>query len=76
MCDDLSYLPREENEVLKTILEMDLKYRIVLYLHYCEGYSIREMAQLLHKNASTIGSQLSRARNRLENDLKERGIDL
>lgn len=76
LCDDLSYLPREENEVLKTILEMDLKYRIVLYLHYCEGYSIREMAQLLHKNASTIGSQLSRARNRLENDLKERGIDL
>lgn len=74
--DDLSYLPREENEVLQAILAMDMKYRIVLYLHYCEGYSIREIAQLLRKNAATIGSQLSRGRLLLQNDLKERGIDL
>ena len=41
-------------------------YRDVIYLHYFEGYSIAEIAKLLGKSQSTIGTWLVRARNELK----------
>lgn len=42
------------------------KYRIVILLYYKEGYSIRQIAEILKVKESTIGTQLSRARDMLK----------
>lgn len=57
-------------EALKTLLE---NYRITLYLYYCEGYSVREIASILGKRENTVSAWLSRGRKRLREILSEEG---
>ena len=51
------------------LLSLPEKYRVVLYLHYFEGYSVEEMSQLLNRNEITIRSQLQRGRQKLKLEL-------
>lgn len=67
--EDIGYLPEEYSEVLVTVLSLPLKYRTVIHLYYYENYSIIEIAKLLGKNPSTIGTMLSRGRNILKTKL-------
>lgn len=64
--EDLSYLPEGENEVLAAVLELPSKYRLPIHLYYYEGYSIAEIARLLHTNPSTVGTRLARGRSILK----------
>lgn len=56
----------EENEILEQVLELPLKYRQVVLLFYYEGYSIREIAEIIGCGESTVSSQLHRARKALK----------
>ena len=70
-------LPSEEmptGEILDAVLRLPLKYRTVIHLHYYCGYSAEEIAVLLKSRASTVRSQLSRARDKLKQDLK--GVEI
>lgn len=67
--EDLSYLPKEDSEVLLQLLELPVKYRSVIHLFYYENYSINEIAQLLDKKPATIGTWLSRGRGQLKEKL-------
>lgn len=60
--EDLSYLPKEENEVLQAVLSLDKKYRIPIHLHYYEGYSIQEIAVIMQSKPATVGTWLARGR--------------
>lgn len=60
--ENLSYLPQEENEVLQAVLALDKKYRIPIHLHYYEGYSIQEIADILQAKPATVGTWLARGR--------------
>lgn len=60
--EDLSYLPKEENEVLQAVLALDKKYRIPIHLHYYEGYSIQEIAVIMQAKPATVGTWLARGR--------------
>lgn len=60
--EDLSYLPKEENEVLTAVLSLDKKYRIPIHLHYYEGYSIQEIAAIMQAKPATVGTWLARGR--------------
>lgn len=60
--EDLSYLPKEENEVLQAVLALDDKYRLPIHLHYYEGYSIQEIAAILQAKPATVGTWLARGR--------------
>ena len=42
-------------------------------VHYYEGYSIEEIAVIMHKNASTLRSRLSRAKELLRKELGKDG---
>ncbi|MBQ3691976.1 MAG: RNA polymerase sigma factor [Clostridia bacterium] len=67
-------IPAEEKEsraVWESVGKLSPKYRIVIELYYREGYSIKEISELLHKNRSTVGNQLARAKKQLEKILKE-----
>ncbi|WP_138753963.1 RNA polymerase sigma factor [Paenibacillus sinopodophylli] len=60
--EDLSYLPKEESDVLQAVLALDKKYRIPIHLHYYEGYSIQEIAAILQSKPATVGTWLARGR--------------
>ena len=57
--------------VFQAVMELPRKYRIVLHLYYYEGYSTKEIAQLLHLPNATVRSQLDRGREKLKQRLLE-----
>ena len=59
------------NQVLHSVLKLEPKYRVVVYLHYYEGYSTREIGKLLKISQSAVTTRLSRARQVLKTELKE-----
>lgn len=64
-----------DGEVFRQIMALDRKYRAVIVLYYCEGYSIGEIAALLHIPPGTVGTRLSRARGILRRQLTEADED-
>lgn len=70
---DISDLPEQEywestenSEMLELVFSMPAKYRIVLYLHYYEGYSLKEISELTKTNESTIRSRLFYGKKKLK----------
>ena len=61
-------------EVLFMLEELPKEERMIVYLHSFEGYSIREVAELLGKKQNTVGSKLNRARKKLGKILDEEGM--
>ncbi len=57
-------------EILSDVLALPRKYRIVIHLHYYEGYSTAEIAALLNLNENTVRTQLKRGRERLKANLE------
>lgn len=75
-CDELDEsLAAEGREdlsfVWEAVKQLPTQYREVIHLHYYEGYSTEEMAQILSRNPSTIRSDLRRGREKLKSLLKE-----
>lgn len=66
MPDDLSYMPKNEQDLINIVLSLDKRYRIPIHLFYYEGYSIKEIAEILGEKSSTIGSRLERGRKKLK----------
>ncbi|MNI22738.1 ECF RNA polymerase sigma factor SigR [compost metagenome] len=54
------------HEVFEQLLALPHKYRIVLYLFYYEGYSSKEIADMLKLKDSTIRTQLSNGRKQFK----------
>jgi RNA polymerase sigma-70 factor (ECF subfamily) len=59
----------ETGDLLNAVLSLDEKYKIPIYLMYYEGYSIKEISQILKTNPATIGTRLKRGREILKNKL-------
>jgi RNA polymerase sigma-70 factor (ECF subfamily) len=59
------------NEIFEHLLALPYKYRIVLYLFYYEGYSSREIAEMLDMSDSTIRTQLRVGRRQFKLQLQE-----
>ena len=55
----------------REVMALPPKYRAAVYLHYYEGYSVREVACAMSANPSTVQTWLSRARERLRKALTE-----
>ena len=62
--------PFKANEIFKTVMELPDKYKEVIYLHYYEGYTSAEIAQILRRNQSTIRNHLQEARKILKEVLE------
>lgn len=73
MPEDLSYLPKEHNDILQTVLSLDEKYRLPIHLFYYEGYSIGEIAQILKMPSATVGTRLKRGREQLKKMFEREG---
>lgn len=57
--------------IWESIRKLKPKYRIVVYLFYYEGYTVKEIADILHISGTAVTTRLSRARQVLEAELRE-----
>jgi len=57
--------PIPNHEVLEGVMSLPQKYRETIYLHYYEGYTIREIAALLNRSQAAVTAQLERGRKKL-----------
>lgn len=55
----------EDIRIREAVLNLPEKYRVIIYLHYFEGYSAVEISKMLSKNINTIYTLLSRGRDML-----------
>ena len=60
-----------QSELFQQVMTLPPKYRAAIYLHYYEGYAVREIAALMQANPSTVQTWLMRARGQLKTNLKE-----
>ena len=60
-----------QSELFREVMALPPKYRAAVYLHYYEGYSVREVACAMNANPSTVQTWLMRARGQLKTNLKE-----
>lgn len=58
--------PQEKCDMSWALLNLEKKYREVLYLHYAEDYKINEIAQILDKSPNTIKTLLRRGKEKLK----------
>ncbi len=73
--DEAEYMREVEmkaEEVKKAIERLPQGYRVILSLYLIEGYDHDEIAEMMGISGSTSRSQLSRARQRLLNELRNR----
>lgn len=57
---------KQDPQLLDTLAALPKQYRDVIYLHYYEGYKIKEIAEILHKKENTIHTWLRRAKKMLQ----------
>ena len=69
LSEEAASVEPEQMEILETVLGLPAKYKDVIYLHYYEGYTAREIGTMLHKKENTIYSLLSRGRDILKQKL-------
>ncbi len=62
------------NDIIAMIKALPPPYNAVVYLHDCEGYTIREIADMLDQKENTIGSQLRRGHEKLRMEISESGV--
>ena len=67
--NDTPELQEKMNEVKSAINNLPDGYRIILSLYLLEGYDHDEIAEILNISSSTSRSQLSRAKQKLLNEL-------
>lgn len=68
--ETLTWEQPEDGELWEYILSLPEKHRMVLYLHYYQGYSALETAEILGKNPSTVRTWLVQARWKLKDILE------
>lgn len=58
-----------EYDILQAVFHLEQKYRNVIYLYYYEGYSMKDIAHILHKKENTIYTWHLRAKEQLKMEL-------
>lgn len=69
--NSLPFEAPEHRELFDAVMALDRRYRVPVLLYYYEGYSQREIAQLLGIPEETVRTRLFRARGKLKIKLTE-----
>ena len=64
-CAEQAASAPNRGELAEAVAALDEKYRIVIHLHYYEGYTAREIASILRVPVPTVTTRLRRARAQL-----------
>lgn len=68
--EDTARETADYSDLYEAISRLPEGYRICVTLHYIEGYSIKEVAQILDITISTVKNRLLRARRKLKIELE------
>ncbi len=71
--DSTGPVDSRSDEVWQAVIELPPRYKDVIYLYYYEGYTSREVAEILKRPHSSVRSQLREARERLKGVLQNEG---
>lgn len=65
----------EQSNVISAVLALPRDWKQIIYMHYYEGMTIPEIANVMNKNSNTVYTNLRRAKERLKINLKEDFLD-
>lgn len=68
--DTLPAAAPEEREALAAVMALPEQYRLPIHLHYYEGYSVAEIAEILKLGQSAVKMRLKRGRELLKLELE------
>lgn len=60
----------EDSDLFEAVSKLPEKLRIAIHLHYYEGYSIKEIAEILDIAPSAVSMRLTRAKESLKKSLE------
>lgn len=66
--------PESDHAVVEALAQLDVRFRLPLVLHHIEGYTTREVAQMLRIPEGTVKTRLARGRRYLKDILEEGGL--
>lgn len=69
--DTIVFEQKEDRELFDAIMSLPAKYRIVVHLHYYEGYTFPEIAEFVKISSSAVSMRIHRARKILKDKLRE-----
>lgn len=65
---------RDGSGLFDAVMKLETDLRLVIVLHYIEGFQTKEIAELLKIPEGTVKSRLSRARTELKSGLEEKEV--
>jgi len=63
--------PDADREWAEVLLHLPEKYRLPLVLYVLEGYSLAEVAQIIHLPVNTVKTRISRARKQMRQEVMD-----
>ncbi len=65
----------EDNaQILGLLTSLEEKYRIIIHLHYVEGYGTEEIAKMLDMSQSAVRKRMQRGRDKLREIYEKEGV--
>lgn len=62
------YELEEDGKILEDIMSIPYKFKIVMILHYVEGYKVDEIAKIIEKTPSAVKMRLQKGRKLLKQE--------
>ena len=71
---EIEAVDMDDTQLLQEIIQLPSSWRIVLILHYVEGYSLKEIADILSVSENAVKKRMQRAKKALRAKLEEGGL--
>ncbi|KAF0091985.1 MAG: RNA polymerase sigma-70 factor ECF subfamily [Fusobacteria bacterium] len=68
---EIAFESEEQSELMAAVLKLPTDYKNIIYMHYYEGFTVPEIAEVTKKNINTVYSLLRRAKVKLKKELGE-----
>ena len=69
--EQIAFENEEDRGLFSAIMNLAVKYRIVIYMHYYEGYTFSEISGFLKISTSAVSMRIHRARKLLKDTMWE-----
>lgn len=73
LSEDIPSADSEDLGLIESVMSLPPKYRSTIHLYYYEGYSVKEIADMLGITATAVTTRLKRGRERLKEMLLKEG---
>ena len=71
LSESIALKEKTDYALLEALNRLNKNYRIAIYLHYYEGYSVSEISSMLKTSESNVKARLKRGRDKLKDFLSD-----